>query len=94
MPARDCHHACTMKTHQFTVRAVPDSVSRALKRMARDRGISLNRLLVGALEAAAGAGAEAPRQHDLDAFSGSWVKDPKVDRALAELRRVDERDWR
>lgn len=83
-----------MKTHQFTVRAVPDSVSRALRRKARDRGISLNRLLVAALEAAAGTGTETPRQHDLDAFLGSWISDPKVSRALAEQRRVDERDWR
>jgi hypothetical protein len=83
-----------MKTHQFTVRQVSDSVSRALRRRAKERNVSLNRLLVEALEVAAGVSGPAVRYHDLDALAGSWVSDPATDRALLAQRSVDEKDWR
>lgn len=83
-----------MKTHQFTIRDVPDSVSRVLRRQARERGLSLNRLLVELLRNAAGVANTPARRHDLDHLAGTWVHDPAVDRALAEQRKVDERDWR
>ena len=54
---------------------------------------SLNAVLLQALEAAAGVGPMPAEQHDLDRYGGTWVDDPKVDRALAEQRRVDPRDW-
>ena len=50
-------------------------------------------MLLQALEAAAGLGSGPSEQRDLDHYSGTWVDDPKVDRALAEQRRVDPRDW-
>lgn len=83
-----------MKTHQLTVRNVTESVSRALRRKAKERSVSLNRVLVEALEQAAGISGEPVRYHDLDALSGTWVDDPAVDEALTEQRRVNPRDWR
>ena len=83
-----------MKSHQFTVRNVPDSVSRALKRRASDQKVSLNSLLVGVLEREAGVAREPARHHDLDHVAGTWVADKAVDRALAAQRRVDPRDWK
>lgn len=82
------------KATQYTIRSVPARVDRALRRKARERGVSLNRLALEALEGAAGVGSVAVLKHDLDRFSGSWVADEKVDRALAEQRRVDPRDWK
>ncbi|MDP1917887.1 MAG: hypothetical protein Q8L14_16705 [Myxococcales bacterium] len=59
--------------------------------MAVERGVSLNALVVQALEAAV---SRAPRVlDDLDDLFGSWVDDPAVDRAFAEQRRVDPKDW-
>jgi hypothetical protein len=82
-----------MKSHQYTVRNVPPRVDRALKAKALARGVSLNTLVVQALEAAAGLGGEAPAYHDLDDLFGTWVHDKAVDRALAEQRLVDPKDW-
>jgi hypothetical protein len=81
------------KAVQYTIRDVPPSVDRALRRRARERGTSLNRFVLEILAAGSGAGAEAPRHHDLDRFFRTWIRDPKVDRALAEERRLDARDW-
>ena len=83
-----------MKRHQFTVRNVPDSISRALKRQASDRKVSLNSLLLSVLEREAGVGGEPARHHDLDHLAGTWVVDKAVDRALASQRSVDPRDWK
>ncbi len=82
-----------MKARQYTIRNVPPRVDRALRRKAAERGVSLNTLVVQALEAEAGE-TGAPRAYDdLDDLLGTWVRDPAVDRALAEQRRVDPKDW-
>ncbi len=81
------------KAHQYTIRQVPDRLDRALRRKARERGVSLNTLMVQALEAEAGLGAARKVYDDLDDLFGSWVHDPAVDRALREQRRVDPKDW-
>jgi plasmid stability protein len=82
-----------VKAKQYTVRNVPSSVDRALRRKAAERGASLNDVLLAALEREAGVGQQAITHHDLDALIGSWVEDPAVDAALLEARRVDPRDW-
>ena len=83
-----------VKAAQYTIRNVPPSVDRALKQKAAARKMSLNALLLEAVRSEAGVGVEAPLQHDLDGFFGSWVPDKAVDRALREVRRVDPRDWK
>lgn len=55
--------------------------------------MSLNTLLVQALEAEAGERGEARTYDDLDDLFGSWVHDKAVDRALAEQRQIDPKDW-
>ena len=81
------------KAIQYSVRSVPPSIDRALRRKAAARGVSLNTLLLTALESEAGVGSPPKLNHDLDAFFGTWVADPRVDRALADLRKVDPKDW-
>lgn len=81
------------KARQYTIRNVPPSVDRALRRKAAARRVSLNTLVLRVLEQEAGGTAEARLQHDLDDFFGTWVSDSKVDRALAEQREIDPRDW-
>ena len=93
VPTSECHHVgMTSKARQYTIRNVPASVDRALRRKAVERRVSLNSLLLSALDAEVG-GAVPRLQHDLDGFFGTWISDAKVDRALAEVRRVDPRDW-
>ena len=81
-----------MKASQYTIRNVPPSVDRALRRRAAAARVSLNTLLLRALEAEAGV-THVRERHDLDSFFGSWIADPRVDRALAEVRRVEPGDW-
>lgn len=81
------------KTRQYTLRNVPPSVDRALRRLAKARGRSLNALLLEIVQQAAGVEA-APRVHDdLDRLIGSWVSDPETERTLVEQRRVEPGDW-
>lgn len=79
--------------HQYTIRNVPGPVHRKLARAAADRGMSLNSFLLELLTRESGVG-EPPRvRNDLARFAGTWVHDPEVDRALAEQRVVDPREW-
>ncbi|HEY3357374.1 MAG TPA: hypothetical protein VGQ83_29255 [Polyangia bacterium] len=81
------------KAHQYTIRNVPARLDHALRATASERGVSLNTLVIQALEAEAGQ-AGAPRTYDdLDDLFGTWVEDDAVNRALAEQRQVDPRDW-
>ena len=81
------------KAHQDTIRNIPPRVHRALRKKASDRGVSLNTLLVQALESEAGERREPRAFDDLDDLFGSWVHDKAVDRALAEQRKIDPKDW-
>jgi hypothetical protein len=79
---------------QYTVRNVPDAVNRRLRRKSRESGRSLNEIALDALRREAGLG-DAPVQHsDLDFVFRSWVEDPKVEKVLAEQRRIDDELWR
>jgi hypothetical protein len=82
----------TPKATQYTVRNVPASVDRALRRRAAEGKVSLNTVLLRALEAEAGV-THARERRDLDGFFGSWIRDARVDRALAEVRRIESGDW-
>jgi len=82
-----------MKAHQYTIRNVPPRVDRALRKKAVERGVSLNALVVQALEREVGLGSGARVYDDLDDLFGTWVHDKAVDRALAEQRRLDPKDW-
>jgi hypothetical protein len=62
-------------------------VDRVLRRKARQRGISLNQLLVQELSLA-GGGAGGRRYRHLKDLGGRWQDDPEFDRILAEQRRV------
>ena len=77
---------------QYTVRGVPADVDAALRRRARQRGVSLNRLLVEELAAAGGAGPQ--RRRKLSDLPGRWRSDPRFDRILAEQRVIDEELWK
>lgn len=81
------------KATQYTIRNVPPSVDRALRKKAALAKTSLNRLLLKAIEREAGVAAEPVVHRDLDHLIGSWVADPAVDKALADQRKIDPADW-
>lgn len=99
-----CRHACVqapdayragMKRRQpvegiqYTLRDVPPTLDRALRRRAKQLSKSLNEVALEALTRGAGVSHEVREQHDLDFLFGSWVEDPEVDQALADQRKID-----
>jgi hypothetical protein len=78
---------------QYTIRGIPREVDQTLRRRARQRGISLNRLLVEELSAAGGGG-QSRRYRLLKDLGGRWQNDPLFDRILKEQRRIDPDLWK
>ena len=78
----------------ITLRNLPDSVTRIIRKKAATEGISLNRAVIKVLEERLGGGAE-PVHHDLDDLAGSWSKEEAqaFDRALAAQRTIDPEIW-
>ncbi|MGH7957188.1 MAG: hypothetical protein ACREH8_09265 [Opitutaceae bacterium] len=74
---------------QYTLRAVPKVIDRALRRRARQEAKSLNTVAVEALARGLELDAKPVEHTDLDALSGSWQEDPAFDRAIADFERVD-----
>ena len=78
---------------QYTVRGIAREVDQVLRRRARQRGISLNRLLVEEISAAGGGLQERPYRRLKD-LGGRWQDDSEFDRILAEQRRIDRKLWK
>ncbi len=78
---------------QYTIRAVPVQVDRALRKKAKANGKSLNETIVEVLQRESGVSSEVIVHHDLDHLIGGWVEDPDFDRALADQDAVDTDVW-
>jgi len=81
-----------------TLRNAPPDVERAIRRRARERGLSLNKAIITLLEEDAGTRKRPKRAvvyHDLDHLAGTWsVREAsEFDVALDEQRRIDEELW-
>jgi plasmid stability protein len=61
------------------IRNVPHALDRALRKAARERGRSLNEVVIEALACGAGIAGERGRQRDLGDIAGTWRKDPAFD---------------
>jgi len=77
---------------QLTIRNVPDEVGRRLDRLSRDRGTSLNAVLVDILTSSVGVDARRAR---LERYA-TWTDEEAAsfDDALASQRVVDADLWR
>lgn len=73
---------------QYTLRAVPHVIDRALRRRAKQEAKSLNTVAVEARARGLELAAQPVTHTDLDALIGSWQEDPAVGRALADFERV------
>ena len=93
MPA---HHdiIAIVKSHQMTLRNIPEKANRKLRDVARREGKSLNRVALEALERGLGIADEQVEYHDLDDLAGTWVEDPEFDRVIGEMDRVDPELWK
>jgi hypothetical protein len=91
--ARSAYNA-GMGSKQYTIRAVPDRIDRALRKRAKAEGKSLNAVVLQVLM----EGVEAPdrpkRNENLREFFGTWVEDPAFDEAMKDFEKVDEELWK
>ena len=78
---------------QYTIRAVPDEVDRALRQRARRESKSLNAVVIDALARGLALDAAPAKHTDLDHLVGTWQEDPQFDRAVAEFERIDDESW-
>ena len=78
---------------QYTIRAVPDEIDRALRQRARRESKSLNAVVIDALARGLALDAAPARHTDLDHLIGTWQEDPGFDRAVAEFERIDDESW-
>lgn len=93
MPALLEYSACTVSS-QYTIRAVPSPIDRALRRRARQEAKSLNTVALEALARGLELDAQPVEHTDLDALVGSWQEDKAFDQAVADFERVDEDAWK
>ena len=93
LPASEDYGACTMST-QYTIRAVPDAVDRAVRQRARRESKSLNTVVVEAIARGLELDARPAVNTDLDDLIGTWQEDPEFDRAVAAFERIDEEAWK
>lgn len=81
-----------MKKKQYTIRQVPSRIDEALRRKAKEKGISLNQMLLDTL--AESVCEDAARYHDLDELAGTWKQDKAFDEAVKASDRIDPSDWK
>jgi hypothetical protein len=74
---------------QYTIRNVPDTLDKALRRTARSQGKSLNEIVIEALARGASVARQSSRQCDLGDIAGTWRKDAAFDSALSAQDTID-----
>jgi len=79
---------------QYTIRSVPESVDRVLRKKARLEEKSLNDILVHSLTVAAGLAGMPENHMDLDWIAGTWIEDKATNQALLAQRKIDPELWK
>jgi hypothetical protein len=78
---------------QYTLRNVPAFLDRLLRRRAREKGMSLNDVLLETITRGAGLTETKVRYRNLRDLGGTWQEDPEFEQALREQDDVDEGLW-
>lgn len=82
-----------------TLRNLPPELAKVVQKKAEEKGMSINKAVIGLLEESTGIRRskqkKKPLHHDLDALAGSWTKKEALefDRALASQRAIDRDLW-
>jgi len=79
---------------QYTLRSIPPRIDRVLRESSVKEQKSLNELAIAALAKGLGIAEEEVRYHDLDDLAGTWVEDPKFDKALKDMDKIDPELWK
>jgi hypothetical protein len=78
------------KTHQYTIRGVPEALNRAIRARAKKKNVSVNRLVIDELTEKLMNG----KKRDLSDLVGKWVDDPEFDAVIASQRQIDWDMWK
>ena len=81
-------------SRQYTIRAVPDALDRAVRQIARRESKSINAVVVEALARGLDMSAAQAEHTDLDHLIGTWQEDGDFERAVADFERVDDEAWK
>jgi hypothetical protein len=76
---------------QYTIRGIPREVDRILRHQARQRGKSLNQVVIDELVMAT---VGHPKRADFTDLVGQWTPDPGFDETVAAQRRIDPDKWK
>ncbi len=79
---------------QVTIRRVEESWVAQAKSEAKSRGVSMNQVLVDALQRGLGMNGQ-PKTNGLERFSGTCPDGfgPEFEEAMKDCSRIDPRDW-
>jgi len=81
---------------QLTLRNIPDTLEKEIRRVARDRGTSINKTVRELLQEALGLGTEPEKRRDLSELTGVWNKEEAQEftEATRVFEEVDEELWK
>ena len=79
---------------QYTIRKIPAELDRRLRNLARQRGASLNSVIVECLARQVDLDGKEPIYDDLDDLIGKWKPDAKMKATLGDQRKIDKDAWK
>ena len=79
---------------QYTNRGIPGYLDSGIRMYAEKESKSLNQALLDMLSAGLGFFGKHERNEPLMELAGTWREDPEADKALAEMRTIDEDLWK
>lgn len=81
-----------------TLRNLPPAVERTIRQRAKQKGVSINKVVTSLLQEHLGEAEKRPvrRYHDLDELAGRWNKQEAdtFDQVLAKQRAIDPEMWK
>jgi hypothetical protein len=95
MQEHPLHDAKAMPTGTFTLRGMDPELRAALDAEAKQRGLSMNGLVLEKLRASMGLAGPDHRFHDLDRLVGVWSQEDidEFDAAVAPFEEIDPELW-
>jgi len=81
---------------QLTLRKIPEPVERALRALARETGMSLNKTAISVLRRGLGLEPSPKQKRDLSGIAGTWTEEEakEFERNLEIFEQIDEEVWR
>jgi hypothetical protein len=79
---------------QYSIRGIAPEIDAALRNRARAEGKSLNSVALEALAEGLGLGGEDVVRRDLSDVAGTWCRDARIEKALADQDAIDEALWK